>query len=59
MRGIGLALGQELMYISVMSLRGKHRARRAERDARWQGLLDFMRGRFGQMPESYVSTTQS
>ena len=53
------ALGREIMYITVMSVRGKHRARRIERNARARGVLDFFRGRFGKMPESYVSTAKS
>jgi GT2 family glycosyltransferase len=50
-------LGREVTYITVMTLRPKHRLRRAERDARLHGLLDFLRGRFGKMPEAHVSTT--
>lgn len=53
------ALAREVMYITVMTLRPKHRQRHAERDARLHGLLDFLRGRFGKMPESYVSTAQN
>ncbi len=53
------ALGREIIYITVMTLRPRHRARRVERNTRAHGVLDFLRGRFGKMPESYVSTAKS
>lgn len=53
---LGRALARQLVYISVMTVRGKHRARRVERNTRWYAVRDFLRGQFGKMPETYVST---
>jgi GT2 family glycosyltransferase len=54
---IPVALIRELTFILVMSIRPRHRHRRVERNARLYGIRDFLRGRFGKMPESYVSPT--
>jgi GT2 family glycosyltransferase len=54
---ISIAIARELVFITVMSLRPRHRHRRVERTARLYGILDFLRGRFGKMPENYVSST--
>jgi len=55
---LGSALARQLTFIAVMSVRPRHRHRRTERNARLYGILDFLRDRFGKMPESYVSSTQ-
>jgi GT2 family glycosyltransferase len=54
---IPVALIRELTFISVMSIRPRHRHRRLERNTRLYGVRDYLRGRFGKMPESYVSST--
>jgi hypothetical protein len=42
---------QLLRTLVSWSTRPKWRHMRAHRDALWQGLVDFLRGRWGQMPE--------
>jgi len=56
---LAIALARELVFITVMSVGPRHRHRRIERNARLYGVLDFLRGRFGKMPERYVSPTRS
>jgi GT2 family glycosyltransferase len=54
---IVVALIRQLILIVVISARPRHRNRRKERAIRLRAIMDFLRGRFGKMPESYVSST--
>lgn len=45
-----MAWGQLLRTLISWSIKPKWRARRADRNAMWQGMIDFLRRRWGQMP---------
>ncbi len=50
-----MAWGQLLRTLVSWTIKPKWRARRADRDAMWRGMLDFLRRRWGQMPSRTVN----